>query len=1035
MIHLRSLGACEIDVGDTRLLPTARTLFAGALYLAVEGARPIPREQFLELLWPDAADEKANHSLRQMFYRLRAHGIPLDSDASRVVLPAGTVSTDFDALLAPASALPAGELLSRIPGGFLPGYAPRGLSEFAEWVDAQRARVNAMLCAQLLSGLAAPKAAGDWPAVEALAQRCLELDPLNDAATLALAESMAMSGSKARAIMVIDRYVNEAGPRAKALQRPAAALRKRIAELYPLPPVLDGEPPQTGRDAEMAELSAALDDAHAGRGAAIVISGEPGIGKTRLASEFARAAQLRGARIARASMSRNDQRRPLGAWSDLVPTLRRMPGALGCDPESLGYLERLTSPDAPNAGAAPGHAHAEFLFARIRIAILDLVSAVASESCLVLIVEDIHWMDEWSWDVMSVLSRRLGATGALIVMTRRDGHDEATPVPKDALVRGVMLATLDEGACRTLVRSIGGPLPVADEEFLAWCARTSAGNPYFLIELARRASRSDGRFQAPPSLVRLIGERFMEVAPLSRRLLQAAAVLGRNSTLARLESVLGERPVELLDSLDELTRHSLIVADAERLVCRHDLLGSSALSDLSPPSLQLLHRRAAQALDREVSAYSAPALLWDTARHWESAGERERAVALLDRCAERALNVGTPLEAARVLEHALSLLPGGGHRASMQRRRVRALYFAQEHIALIAAAELDRAGAPESSELSIAHGDEELFEMNARLLAVGESARLLEQASKCAAEEGAGPDHRAGAALIGLKTAHALDDAEAATRILRSVSAALPLADPRVATELRLIYEGTWGSVAASAAEARALLALLNGPRHVAARARALLQCAMALHINGDLAESMACVTEALELGNALQMPRAVERATATQYGFAFKNGDLDAAERAMESLDEIDHSKNGVNERADRRDRARFALFRGDFAAARAFLGPIDTIWAGESPREIQYVAEVRARYLMLAEGWVPPAADMARLLRIHRRARKSLSHDPFFLMLVEALEARGERARAAMLAHEYITKHRRERSPLMRQLRELLERLAIPIPEAPHA
>ena len=104
---------------------------------------------------------------------------------------------------------------------------------------------------------------------------------MNEEATLALAEAMAMDGSKARAIMIIDRYMNEVGPRAPQLHLPATMLRKRISELYPLPPVIERDPPQTGRDAEMEKLDGALKDARQGSGSAFVISGPPGIGKTR----------------------------------------------------------------------------------------------------------------------------------------------------------------------------------------------------------------------------------------------------------------------------------------------------------------------------------------------------------------------------------------------------------------------------------------------------------------------------------------------------------------------------------------------------------------------------------------------------------------------------------------------------------------------------------------------------------------------------------------------------------------------------------
>ncbi len=98
-------------------------------------------------------------------------------------------------------------------------------------------------------------------------------------------------------------------------------------------------------------------------------------------TEFTRAAELKGVKIARTNMGRHDDHRPLGAWSDLVPALRRMPGAVGIDPESIPYLKRLTGHDSKQDSPSAESQDAEYLFARIRLSIVDLVAAVASESC------------------------------------------------------------------------------------------------------------------------------------------------------------------------------------------------------------------------------------------------------------------------------------------------------------------------------------------------------------------------------------------------------------------------------------------------------------------------------------------------------------------------------------------------------------------------------------------------------------------------------------------------------------------------------
>ena len=436
-----------------------------------------------------------------------------------------------------------------------------------------------------------------------------------------------------------------------------------------------------------------------------------------------------------------------------MPLLQRMPGALGCDPESLPYLKRLTTYDSKQTTPSPEAQDAEYLFARIRMSIIDLVSAVASESCLIVLIEDIHWMDEWSWDVMSALTKRLDKTGMLILMTRRDSDEQATPMPKDAVIRGMPLAPLDESRCRKLLGLVGPAKRVGEEDFVEWCVRTSAGNPYFLIELGRRASKADGRFQAPPSLTKLISERFLDVAPLSRRVLQAATVLGKYSTLARIESMLDERRVELLDSLDELSRHSLVVIERGNVVCRHALLGDSALRDTSLLSLRLLHQHAAIALEAEAATSPGREVLWDVAEHWAEAGETERAVGLLESCATTAMETGAPTRAARLLEFAISLLAPGAHRTSLRRRLIAALYFAREFSELLRLVGPTTTPNTDDLRLSSTHSAEELYALDAELFTTGPNRELLAHSVACASDESTSSEHRVRAGLIGLKAA------------------------------------------------------------------------------------------------------------------------------------------------------------------------------------------------------------------------------------------------------------------------------------------
>jgi hypothetical protein len=108
--------------------------------------------------------------------------------------------------------------------------------------------------------------------------------------------------------------------------------------------------------------------------------------------------------------------------------------------------------------------------------------------------------------------------------------------------------------------------------------------------------------------------------------------------------------------------------------------------------------------------------------------------------------------------------------------------------------------------------------------------------------------------------------------------------------------------------------------------------------------------------------------------------------------------------------------------------LGPFSTIWEDGFLVHSLFTAEVRALLLIKADGWIPTATDMARMLRFHRHGRRFNGHDTYVLMLVEALEARGERSAIGPLIQDFARNYRREHSPLHNQLCAALERLSIP-------
>src|SRR5688572_3419458 len=449
MIRVRTLGQCTIQIGSLPVGPDAEMVFAALLLLTVEPGKRIGRREMLDTLWPDVPGPRAAHCLRQTIYRLRTLGVPLTVDRTHLTVSPDTVDCDVDALLRTRRGDDVERVADEIGGAFLPGYAPTFSEPLRDWVERHRDLVTAAARRVLVGAIAARKARAEWADVERLAHRCLAIDPLNEEATLALAEAAALHGGKAEAMGIIDRYLREMGPTARELRLPAMALRRRIAEPeqeFPLPPPL--HVPFVGRSAEMVTLTAALRSARGGAGSVHFIHGEPGIGKTRLLTEFSRAASLDGARVAPVLCQSSDVRRPLSAFVDLVPKLMTMPGALGCSPQSHKYLRRLIEHHSSDSPPTPDTAEAAILYANVRRSLLDLLDAIASEEVLVVSVEDVQWLDSASWEIADDVTAWLQTRRILLLMTSRDPEPQLchSHVIRRSNVRSLRLGPLTRSA-------------------------------------------------------------------------------------------------------------------------------------------------------------------------------------------------------------------------------------------------------------------------------------------------------------------------------------------------------------------------------------------------------------------------------------------------------------------------------------------------------------------------------------------------------------------------------------------------------------
>lgn len=1031
MIRLHSLGQCSIEVGDVQLTPAAETLFAVALYLVLEAGRPIERRELVEMVWAGVADRKASQRLRQTLYKLNSMGAALRCTRAHVVLPGRSVQSDCDALLQARERAEMERLAETVPGGFLPGYAPQFSVPYAEWLERQRDLVTSALRRVLVTAMNSCKARGEWRRAEPLSMRCLAIDSLNEQATLVLAEATALGGNKAKAVAIIDRYLHDIGPDAREIRLPAMLMRRRIAEVYPgdLTPVR--ETPHVGRDEEVAELSRALHATENSHGSSYLIWGEPGIGKTRLVTEVSRSAALDRVQVARVGCQSHDERRPLSIFVDLVPRLLELRGSVGCSPESMKYLKRLISHDPNDTSFSPDSRESELLFSNIRRSLFDLLDAIAAEGRLIVVIEDIHWLDRMSWEIMRDIPGWVATRPVVVLLTSRvDTVAKSFSDGEQGSPSMMHLRPLKEEASRELLRSVtDGTIRQGHTAFHDWCIASAGGNPYFLTELAFHTSLDGEHYKAPATLGKLISERLNRLDPLSIRVLQAAGILGKLSTLDRLEAVLGERRIALLGALEELEALGLVDSDRQTVFCKHELLSSAALARLSTLSAALLHRHAAQTLEQDIAGSQSTALLWECARHWLLAGERERAITLLRTCSHHSIEMGLPTEAVTLLDHAMTLASDHEESLPIVETQVTALYLADYWEKLPPTIELLGRLREQGNHPCERHTEDELLGLEAEWRMGGNIQALFSRLRGCI-ESRSSREHRVRAGTLALMLADNLCNIEAAQGLYTVIEPHVDAPDVQVSTSLyfHMIYSCSFGNADTAPGFARQLLAQARENGNAATLCRTLRHASIAFEVAGLTSEAESAAIEAFTIAERLGLENAATGALASLVGLYTRGGYISEAEewhrKAMHHRAQFSGAINHSNLIGYE---VKVAIQEGSFTEAEYLIDLANrNLKPGASLRHRAEIAAQQMHLTMSRGAESPSESEIAELLAMHYSARCFNWHDYVAFVLFEALLRRGEVARSAELASEYVMSYRRGKSPLLPELAQLLRTLS---------
>lgn len=697
LLHVRLLGTFNLDYeGEpvTRVdTPRLQSLLA---YLLLNAEAPQQRQYIAFRFWPDSTEKQARTNLRQLLHHLR-QALP---DADRLIdtrthtlqwQPSVPFMLDVEAF---------GQALARAEVAREQGHPEtqkEALEEavdlyrgdllpncYDEWIEPERERLRQqyMMALDRLVGLLEQARAY----LEAIlhARSLLQKDALRETAYRTLMRLHALRNDRASALRVyhecatvMDRELGVSpGPATRALYERLMNLQTPTAHLPRDHPGQKAAVPLVGRHPEWKQLRRAWRTATNEGARMVLIAGEAGIGKSRLAEELLTWAARQGVTTARTRCYAAEGRL---AFAPIADWLRAEPFRRGIDrldaiwrAEVARILPELLA-DGPDL-SRPEPLTESWQRRRFFEALARAVLRTGHP--MVLLIDDLQWCDQDTLEWLHYLLRFDAESPWLLIGTVR--IEEVGPThPLTAFlldlrctgqVTEIMLGPLDADETKELAEYVAAKT-LAPHQAAALHQETE-GNPFFVVESVRAshmegadtpsmsASSSTNPGPLPPSVHAILTARLAQCSPLARDLAHVAAVVGRAFTYEVLAAASGRDEDTLIQSLDELWQRRIIREYGSHTYdFSHDKLREVAYGEMSPVRQRRLHRSVAEAL-KTCFANTLDLVSGQVASHYERAGLPEEAIPYYRQAAQVAQGVYANEEAISYLEQALALLDG-----------------------------------------------------------------------------------------------------------------------------------------------------------------------------------------------------------------------------------------------------------------------------------------------------------------------------------------------------------------------------------------
>lgn len=627
------------------------------------------------MLWPSVSAKLARHSLAQAITVIKAklgreHVLALRNAVS---LAAGAV--DVDALRMDGQA-------SRVTGPFLDGFEIPGARGFDQWKDELTAKLLPRIRDCLVRQMDAGRRLGDFASVEHHANVLLQFDALSEDGVRGVMEARAWAGDRTTALKAYDTYVAQLadvlGARpSPELVRMAGLLREGRAAVRSARAVSEPSGRRerrmeaeriVGRAREFSQLYDTWLDVRKGLPRVVVVTGDPGIGKTTLTNTFLSSCQLEGAIVARVQAYDAERELPFAVLSELVRQLVLQRTIGGTEPDALAELSRI----CPEVGVAfpgvpkPPDWSGDVIPLRLAGALLKSVIAAAEESPVVLVVDDIHAADNSSAAILHVLSRKITSGRFMLMLAGRPMEPRvagASALVRDSSILGMTTVDLDplpdEQARELVLRLARTGNPPVDRILRAGRGNalalelltrewTDHGPDSLLRDLEAINTTPAPRIGMPPAVRSVFERETHRLDPSVRSVLDFAAVLGRRLHEVEMYAAAGVNPMTASIALARLMDQGFLRDVQGVTEFRNELIRAQAYYAIPSAGREHLHRAAGEALAGIPATERVGAELeiaWHFIRGRSPCRALEFALDGSERCIER----GAPKEAEEIL--------------------------------------------------------------------------------------------------------------------------------------------------------------------------------------------------------------------------------------------------------------------------------------------------------------------------------------------------------------------------------------------------